>query len=146
MQGDNLTDRVVALGLATPANEHQDLEINPAFGGPIMQDKPWFWFSAALQGAQNPPAGAFINRNAWNPNAWLLDHDLSQPADNNGRLAQPPDPRDLAGEPAHKIAFTWQDTELLPLPDGISATTSPEAATDRRFPSCSSSTASGPRR
>jgi hypothetical protein len=134
MQGDNLTQRLTDLGLGTPAKNIKIWDINPAFGGPIMRDKIWFWFSGRYQGTENQPAGAFINRNQWNPNAWLLDQDTSQPARNKGVWHSLQVRLSYQATQRNKFAVTWQEQNYCRCPNGISATTSPEAATDRRFP------------
>jgi hypothetical protein len=134
MQGDNLTDRLVALGLRAPAKSNLALDINPAFGGPIRQDKAWFWFSGRYTKTEAQPSGAFINRNAWNPNAWLPDFDTSQPAENIGQWHSAQLRVTYQATQRNKLAFTWQEQNYCRCPFDISATTAPEAGYDRRFP------------
>jgi hypothetical protein len=133
-QGDNLTDRLKALGLGAPAKSNLALDINPAFGGPIKRDKAWFWFSLRYTETESQPAGAFINRNAWNPNAWLPDLDLSQPAVNRGQWHSAQLRGTWQATQRNKFAFTWQEQNYCRCPNLVSATTTYEAAHDRRFP------------
>src|SRR6185295_25058 len=45
LSGDNLTDKLKSLGLANVDKTTKNLDLNPAFGGPIKKDKLWFWTS-----------------------------------------------------------------------------------------------------
>jgi hypothetical protein len=134
LQGDNLTDRLMGLGLTAAAKSVKIWDINPAFGGPIVQDRAWFWFSGRYQGAQNQPADSFYNRNAWNPDAWLPDLDTSQPTVNKGVWHSLQLRGTIQATPRNKFAFTWQEQNYCRCPDEISATRTLEAGRDRRFP------------
>ena len=134
MQGDNLSDRLIDLGLPTPAKNIKIWDINPAFGGPIKRDKVWFWASGRYQGTENQPAGVFINKNAWNPNAWTYDPDLSQPARNKGVWHSIQTRFTWQANAKNKVAATWQQQNYCRCPEFISATAAPETAQDRRFP------------
>jgi hypothetical protein len=134
MQGDNLTQRLKDRGLGAPSKNIKIWDLNPAAGGPIKRDKAWFWFSSRYTGSENQPAGAFINRNAFKPDVWTLDQDRSQPARNKGVWHSLQVRSTIQVTPRNKIAFTWQDQNYCRCPDAISATRSPEASTDRRFP------------
>ena len=67
-------------GLRRPNSIKTNWEINPGFGGPISQDKLWFFFSARYMEDESYVAGMFYNKNANNPNAWTYDADPSRPA------------------------------------------------------------------
>ena len=121
-------------GLAAPAKNIKIWDINPAVGGPIVQDKAWFWFSGRYQGTENQPTNAFVNRNAWNPNAWLLDLDTTQPTANKGVWHSLQIRGTIQASQRNKFAFTWQEQNYCRCPNAISATRTLEAADDRRFP------------
>ncbi len=60
-QSNNLTDDLKAKGLPTPNSVKKIWDVNPAFGGPIVQDKLWFYGGFRHSGAQNYIAGMFKN-------------------------------------------------------------------------------------
>jgi hypothetical protein len=43
LQGTNLTPALQAQGLTTPQSLAKAWDINPAYGGPIVRDKLWFF-------------------------------------------------------------------------------------------------------
>lgn len=53
MQSSNFTDRLKIRGFTTPNALKKVADLNPAFGGPILQNKLWFYASHRLQIAQN---------------------------------------------------------------------------------------------
>ncbi|HYI02413.1 TonB-dependent receptor, partial [Hyalangium sp.] len=55
-------------------------DLGATLGGPILQDKLWFYTSYRHISTDNTVPGMFVNRNAGNPNAWLPDFDRSQQA------------------------------------------------------------------
>lgn len=139
MQGDNLTQRLQDRGLPSPDKNLKVWDINPAFGGPIKRDKVWFWVSGRYQGTQTQPAGLFANKNAWNPNAWALEYDRSQPAVNKGVWHSIQTRFTWQASQRHKFAMTVQQQNYCRCPwfIGPAANTpirTPEAAADRRFP------------
>jgi hypothetical protein len=84
MQGSNFTQRVRNKGLATADAIKGNYDINPAFGGPIVRDRIWFYAGARAFGHENYSGGMFYNRNAGNPDAWTYVADPSRPAYNLG--------------------------------------------------------------
>jgi carboxypeptidase family protein len=113
-------------------------DFNPGVGGPIVKDKLWFYLSGRYQVANNFAPGMFHNLNANKPNP--LTHivsynpDLSSPATSPrdfyvymGRLTWQANPR-------NKFGLTYDLEGNCFCPDGVSATRTPEAGVDRRFP------------
>jgi hypothetical protein len=49
LQSNNLTQDLINRGLAAPNKIKANYDINPAFGGPILRDKVWFFGAGALQ-------------------------------------------------------------------------------------------------
>ena len=57
-QGNNITPELEAAGLGTPSGTEYMYDINPAYGGPIVRDKLWFFTSGRINEAKLAPAGA----------------------------------------------------------------------------------------
>ena len=57
-QADNITDALRARGAATPTSTERMSDFNPAFGGPIVRDRFWFYTSGRVNRAKLAPAGA----------------------------------------------------------------------------------------
>jgi hypothetical protein len=55
-------------------------DINPAFGGPIVKNRVWFFGSMRWQESTFNYAGAFQNKNLGDPTKWNYEPDLSRPA------------------------------------------------------------------
>ena len=53
-QGDNLSDEIVARGLAQRRRRRPDLRLQPAVGGPIKRDKLWFFASGRMWSVDAP--------------------------------------------------------------------------------------------
>jgi hypothetical protein len=94
MQGSNYDDDLKARGLPTPNGIQRTWDINPAIGGPIKQNKLWFFTSGRYTGAWNY-AGILGNANAGNPNSWTYEP-------NNEREATQLNSRAMMGR------VTWQ--------------------------------------
>ena len=73
------------------------------FGGPIVKDKAWFWFSTRFNRADSF-AGIFENKNAFNQNAWTYVPDENAPAINHGEVQQ------------NNLRITWQAAPKMPAP------------------------------
>jgi len=91
LQGNNLSDRLVARGLTGATTTLRKLhDINGAIGGPIKQDKVWFFVTSRYFTNEYNLAGNYF---AVDPAAVRRQDDLDQPAyggtytyDNNGRV------------------------------------------------------------
>jgi hypothetical protein len=134
MVGDNVTDRLVTLGLRPPDSVIKSADLTGAFGGPIIRERFWFWASARHTVADCQPAGVYVNKNAFDVTKWTYDPDLSQPAQNKGVWHSLQLRGTIQANPKNKFAFTWREQNYCRCPDRISATLAPEAAQDRRFP------------
>jgi hypothetical protein len=134
LQSDNLTDELIAAGLATPNSIKANWDINPGFGGPIVRDKVWFYFAARYNVSADYVAGLFHNRNINNPDAWSYEPDTSrrvwneqkQP-DTQGRVTWQVDER-------NKLGFVWYDTTYCFCPTDASLARSWEAGTRAEYP------------
>jgi hypothetical protein len=128
MSGDNVTDELRAAGLEASSSIKQLFDINPSFGGPIVQDKVWFHTAGRYNRAYNYASIRF-NKNAGNPNEWTYEPDLSrEPAASenwirnfNGRVTWQATPR-------NKFAGFYDHSKVCDCPRTLTATSSPEAA------------------
>ena len=76
-QGNNLTDRLKALGASSTNRVLRIYDINPAYGGPVKTDTLWFFAAARKFQARQAQAGLFYNAS---PTPYIYTPDLSQPA------------------------------------------------------------------
>ena len=133
LQGSNFTDELRAAGLGTPNEIKKNWDLNVAAGGPIQQDRVWFWFSTRFQGAESY-VPVFENKNAWNPNQWLYEPDLSKRGELRARVQQNSMRVTWQASPKNKIAGTYKIDRWCQCPNAVSATRAPETAVDFRFP------------
>jgi hypothetical protein len=135
MVGDNVTDRLQGLGLRTPDKVIKSVDLNLTFGGPFVRDRFWFWASGRHTVADSQPAGVYFNKNAYDVTKWTYDPDTSGPLPQNKGVWHSLQLRGtIQANPKNKVAFTWREQNYCRCPDRVSATLSPEAAQDRRFP------------
>jgi hypothetical protein len=131
---DNFTGSdVQERGLSIPGAIKGSGDLNPGIGGPIKRDKLWFFVSGRKLYADNYVAGMFFNANANNLNRFDYVRSTEQAV-----LHQE--------QSIFQVNFTWQANQknkfavtidqenFCACTTGISATVSPEAGNDRRFP------------
>ena len=70
-QANNLTADLVAQGVALPTPLEKVYDLNGAIGGPIKQDKIWYYINARTQGSTKKIAGVYANANAGDASKWL---------------------------------------------------------------------------
>jgi len=80
MQADNFTPELQSRGATQPTPLTRVYDVNTAVGGPILQDKLWYYFSFRVQGQRQNTQNVYYNQNAGNANAWTYVPDLSKPA------------------------------------------------------------------
>jgi hypothetical protein len=134
MQASNLTDGLRRQGLRTPDAVRRLWDVNPGFGGPIRQNKVWFYVSALYSGSQLDVADMFINRNANNPNAWTFDPDLNQPAFKDTHYYGGDARVTWQVNPRNKLGFLLADQAGCTCVGVVSATVAPEADIRERYP------------
>ena len=135
---DNFTGTdVQERGLAVPGTIKANGDLNPGFGGPIKQDKLWFFLSGRQLFADNYVASTFFNENAnrvdrfdyvRSPNQAILHQEQTI---YQARVTWQAAPRHKIGMTFDQENFCACTTGIGPGPGGI---TSPEAGNDRRFP------------
>jgi hypothetical protein len=137
-QGNNYTQDLVNRGLKTPNSIDAESDINPGIGGPLRQDKLWFYLSGRWVHTANFVGGIFNNLNAGNPNnyAYLIDP-TNQSASNRGI--------NNSAQRSANVRLTWQadaknkfsvfvDDQGRCQCANVNGTTSPEAANDLLYP------------
>jgi Carboxypeptidase regulatory-like domain len=125
MQSSNFTDDLKARGLTNVNSIKKVADFNPAFGGPIMKDKLWFFTSYRMQVADNYVAGMFEDITHNDPNVWTLNLDPNQPVSNDA-LWNAGDARlTWQATPKNKFGFSYAQDHMCTCPGAIRATSSP---------------------
>jgi hypothetical protein len=136
MQTTNIDSELLARNpaLINAGTVDKNWDFNPGFGGPIKRDKIWFFASGRSQGAYVLAPGMFFNKNANDPTKWTYDPDLAQPASLEKTWLDAQARVSWQANQKNKIGFTYTQQDFCACHDAITATTAPEAAYDRRFP------------
>ena len=127
LQSSNFTDELKARGLATPNALINTYDVNPGFGGPIKQDRIWFFSAGRWNHSRNSVGGMFYNKNAGLPEAWTYVPDTSRPADNRSYFHSINTRVTLQVSRKNKIALYYDDQTRCACPN-TSSTTAPEAS------------------
>ena len=77
---DSLQAKTVAYPGLVPVPYEDIYDLNGAVGGPIKQDKIWYFVNARTQGSKRPNAGLWFNNNAGDATKWLYAKDESRPS------------------------------------------------------------------
>jgi hypothetical protein len=109
MQGSNYTQELQDRGLETPAELISVYDVVGQGGGRIIRDRLWFYLTYRQAEGKNNIPGMFFNKNAANPNSWVVDLDRSRPAFNDG-----PDRNGIARitwqvSPRNKVNLYWSE-------------------------------------
>ena len=134
LQGDNLTSSLVARGLTEPNKIKANWDINPAFGGPILRDKVWFFGAARYNVTADYVAGLYWNQNANNPNAWTYEPDRSRRVWNEQKQPDEQVRVSWQATPRNKLGGTYYNTSYCFCPTDASLTLSWEAGQRAEYP------------
>ena len=134
LQGDNLTSSLMARGLSEPNKIKANWDINPAFGGPILRDKVWFFGAARYNVTADYVAGLYWNKNANNPNAWTYDPDKSRRVWNEQKQPDEQVRVSWQATPRNKLGGTYYNTSYCFCPTDASLTLSWEAGQRAEYP------------
>jgi hypothetical protein len=109
MQGSNYTQDLKDRGLKTPAEIISVFDVTGQGGGRIIRDRLWFYLTYRQTEGKNKIPGMFFNKNAGNPNSWVVDFDRSRPAFSDG-----PDKNGIGritwqATPRNKINLYWSE-------------------------------------
>ena len=132
-QGDNYTQALKDRGLRTPNSIKLQYDFNPGFGGPLKENKVWFYWSGRWVKTANYVGGMFANLNAGKPNVYEYAPDPDQRGVNN------------AFQRSVNLRLTWQanlKNKFSVFADDqgrcqcaiVTATQAPEAATSIQYP------------
>ena len=133
-QADNLTQELKDQGVSSADKLKDNYDINPGFGGPLKQDKLWFFVSARYKNSANYASGMYYDKNFNNPNVWVFEPDLDRPAANPSiwkgaqlRLTWQASQRNKFGVSLHEDSVSYA-------PTSVSQILAPEAAENRIYP------------
>jgi hypothetical protein len=109
MQSDNYSDELRARGVTQPTPVSRVYDVNTAVGGPIVQDRLWYYMSLRWQGRRQNTLNVYYNLNAGDPNAWTYEPDLSRPAFSD-RTWENYTPRiTWQATDRNKFSFSWDE-------------------------------------
>ena len=83
LQGRNYTHALKNAQLRAPFKLINVYDVSGMYGGRIIQDKLWFYGTYRQVGGERTVPGMFYNKNAGNPNSWVVDFDRTKQAFNN---------------------------------------------------------------
>jgi carboxypeptidase family protein len=133
-QSDNLTDKLIARGLGVPNSIKANWDINPAFGGPILRDKIWFFGAARYNVTADYVAGLYWNKNANNPDAWTYEPDKSRRVWNEQKQPDTQLRLSWQASPRNKVGATYYNTSYCFCPTDASLTLAWEAGQRADYP------------
>jgi Carboxypeptidase regulatory-like domain len=134
LQSDNLTASLRSRGLSEPNKIKANWDINPAFGGPILRDKVWFFGAARYNVTADYVAGLKWNKNTNNPNAWTYEPDESRRVWNEQKQPDEQVRVSWQATPRNKLGGTYYNTSYCFCPTDASATLSWEAGQRAEYP------------
>ncbi len=133
-QAENLTQALKDQGVSSADKIKDNYDINPGFGGPLKQDKLWFFVSARYKNSANYATGMYYDKNFNNPNVWVFEPDLNRPAANPSiwkgaqlRLTWQASQRNKFGVSLHEDSVSYA-------PTSVSQILAAEAAENRIYP------------
>jgi len=133
LQGDNIDQKLRDRRIVSSSEVKSNWELNPAFGGPVVRDRLWFFSSGRVSEVKNYIGGAVRNANAGNAGSFAYAPDSSfrgsrdtQWRDVNGRVT-------WQANQIHKVSLFVDYQDRCSCVD-TRALTSPEASANFEFP------------
>jgi hypothetical protein len=80
MQSNNYSADLQARGAGAPNPTYHVYDFNAAIGGPLIQDKLWYYMSIREQGSRRNTLNVYYNTNAGDPAKWSYAPDFNKPA------------------------------------------------------------------
>ena len=109
MQSDNLDEDLKNRGATSTTVTKRIYDVNPAIGGPIKQNKAWFYASFRYFGSAEQPTGAYYDTD---PYDLVFTPDLGRgPAENPSWTRQGNVRVSAQFSPKHKVAFYGDDND-----------------------------------
>ncbi len=134
LQGSNYTDDLKARGLRVPNSINKIWDFNPSFGGPIQNDKLWFYLSGRYNGTYTNAGGSFYNLNANNPNLWTYAPDLNRQGQNNVYYVAGDARLTWQASARNKFGVFWDKQYGCQCPQSVDAVNAPETSRHWYFP------------
>jgi hypothetical protein len=119
MIGSNYTEELRARGLTTPGQTRKVWDFNLGVGGPIKQDRLWFFGTFRDEGSERSVPGMFANLNAGDPTKWTYVADTSRPAVNAASYRITALRLTAQATPRNKFAVFWD--QQIPCEGGAAA-------------------------
>ena len=114
LQSDNFTDEIKAAGLAAPTPYTKIYDLNGAVGGPIRQDRIWYFFNGRTQGSKRTNANQWFNNNAGDPTKWNYSPDLSRPGFSDRTWENVSARVTWQANAKNKVSGFWDEQATLP--------------------------------
>src|SRR5262245_12264011 len=109
LQGSNYTQALKDAGLRAPFELINVYDVSGMYGGRIVRDKLWFYGVYRQVGGERTVPGMFQNKNAGNPNSWIVDFDRTKQAFNNSLERQATIRLTWQATPRNKFNFHWSE-------------------------------------
>ena len=132
-QGSNYVQELKDRGLRTPNSIKLEYDFNPGVGGPIKENRVWFFASGRWVKTQNYVGGMFYNKNAGLQDVWTYDPDLSRPAYLNAFQRSMNVRLTWQADAKNKFSFFVDDQGRCQCAN-VTSTMSPEAAISIDYP------------
>src|SRR5688572_1291434 len=111
MVGSNYSDELKARGLTTPGETRKVWDLNLGVGGPILQDRMWYYATARDEGSERTVPGMFANANAGDPTKWTYVADTNRPAVLAASYRIFTARLTTQATPRHKISLFWDEQQ-----------------------------------
>jgi hypothetical protein len=128
MQSSNLTPDLITKGLTAVNGQDLLTEINPSYGGPLKQDKLWFFTSYRRNQQKERAAGMFFNAT---PLAFKYTADKSRPGQDDNWMHEAGLRLTWQASAKNKLSFYYAYNPFCQCHRNISATVAPEASVKR---------------
>jgi hypothetical protein len=109
MIGSNYSDELRSRGLTTPGETRKVWDFNLGVGGPIKEDRLWFFGTFRDEGSERSVPGMFANANAGDPTKWLYVADPTRPAVNAASYRMMALRLTAQASPRNKVTFFWDE-------------------------------------
>ena len=109
MVGNNYTADLKARGLLTPGALTKLWDYNGALGGPVKQDRVWFFLQVRDEGSYRTVPGMFANANMGDPTKWTYVADTTRPAYQAGSWANGALRMTVQPSPRNKFNLFWDE-------------------------------------
>jgi hypothetical protein len=133
-QADNITQALKDRGVSAGDRLKDNVDFNPGFGGPLRQDRLWFFVSGRYKNSANYATGMYYDKNQNNPNVWVFEPDLSRPAANPSIWKGAQLRLTWQASAKNKVGVSWHEDSVSYAPTSVSLTLAPEAAENRIYP------------